>query len=68
VLRIPAITTNLLWIPFKKKLSNLDGRPMQGLIDTMSRYISSDGANKTHKLQSISNTGTFGDFINTMGE
>ena len=59
-----AITTNLFRRDSVLKrgtiVKSVDGRPMQGLIDTMSRYISSDGYNKTHKLQSISNTGTFG--------
>ena len=59
-----AITTNLFRRDSILKrgtiIKSVDGHPMQGLIDTMSRYISSDGYNKTHKLQSISNTGTFG--------
>jgi hypothetical protein len=41
-------------------IKTIDGHSIQDLIDTMSRYISSDGYNSTHKLQSISNTGSFG--------
>ncbi len=59
-----AITTNLFRRDSVLKrgtiIKSVDNHPIQQLIDTMSRYISSDGFNKTHKLQSISNTGTFG--------
>ena len=58
------ITTNLFRTDSILKrgtiIKSVNDHPMQLLIDTMSRYISSDGYNKTHKLQSISNTGTFG--------
>jgi Peptidase family S41 len=42
------------------RIQSIDGKTIDELIDTFSRYISSDGFNKTHKYQSISNTGTFG--------
>lgn len=40
-----------------KKINN---RPLNTIIDTLSRYISSDGYNFTHKFQTLSNRGGFG--------
>lgn len=40
-----------------KKINN---KSFQEMIDTFSRYISSDGYNYTHKLQTLSNRGGFG--------
>jgi Peptidase family S41 len=42
------------------RIKSVDGISIEDLVDTMGRYISSDGFNRTHKYQSISNTGTFG--------
>lgn len=41
-------------------IKSVDGHSINYLFDTMSRYVSSDGYNRTHKFQSISNTGMFG--------
>lgn len=48
------------------RIQSIDGKTIDALIDTFSRYISSDGFNKTHKYQSISNTGTFGRMYTTL--
>ena len=41
-------------------LHSINGRPMQWIYDTLFRFISSDGNNKTHKYQTLSNRGYFG--------
>ena len=41
-------------------ISKIDHRPVSNIIDTLCRYISSDGYNQTHKLQTLSNRGGFG--------
>lgn len=38
----------------------INGLPIEKIIDTMSRYIASDGYNRTHKYQVLSNRGYFG--------
>lgn len=48
------------------RIRSIDGKVIDELIDTMGRYISSDGYNRTHKYQSISNTGTFGRLYTTL--
>jgi hypothetical protein len=48
------------------RIKSIDGKSIDELIDTMSRYVSSDGYNPTHKYQSISNTGTFGRMHTTL--
>ena len=47
-------------------ISKINGRPIQSLIDTFSRYISSDGYNKTHKWQTLSNRGYFGSIYTSL--
>jgi C-terminal processing protease CtpA/Prc len=47
-------------------IRSIDGLSINYLFDTMSRYVSSDGYNRTHKFQSISNTGTFGRIYTTL--
>jgi Peptidase family S41 len=41
-------------------ITTINGKPMPVIVDTMFNYISSDGYNKTHKYQSLSNRGFFG--------
>jgi hypothetical protein len=41
-------------------IKKIDHRPISTIIDTLTRYISSDGYNQTHKLQTLSNRGGFG--------
>jgi len=48
------------------RIHSVNGKTIEELIDTMGRYISSDGFNKTHKYQTISNTGTFGRMYTTL--
>jgi len=40
-------------------LRSIDGRPIEQIIDTMSKYLSADGFNTTHKYQTLSNPGVF---------
>jgi hypothetical protein len=47
-------------------IKSVDGLSINYLFDTMGRYVSSDGYNRTHKFQSISNTGTFGRMYTTL--
>lgn len=39
---------------------NINGHPIQKIVDTMFQYTETDGYNLTHKYQSISNRGAFG--------
>lgn len=41
-------------------IKKINGRPVNEIIDTLFDYISTDGFNRTHKLQSLSNRGYFG--------
>lgn len=41
-------------------IKTIDHRPVSNLLDTLCKYISSDGYNLTHKYQSLSNRGGFG--------
>lgn len=41
-------------------ISKINNQPIKYLVDTLSRYISSDGYNITHKYQSLSNRSGFG--------
>ncbi len=41
-------------------IKRIDGRPLSTILDTLSRFISSDGYNLTHKYQVLSNRGGFG--------
>lgn len=40
-------------------LRSIEGRPVEKIIDSFFRHMSTDGYNLTHKYQSLSNTGTF---------
>jgi hypothetical protein len=42
------------------EIVSINGRTIETLIDTMFNYISTDGYNRTHKYQSLSNRGYFG--------
>ncbi|MBI5373487.1 MAG: peptidase S41 [Sphingobacteriales bacterium] len=42
------------------QVTKLDGKTVPQLTDTLFRYISSDGYNRTHKYQTLSNRGYFG--------
>jgi hypothetical protein len=41
-------------------VKKIDHRPVSSILDTLCRYISSDGYNLTHKYQNLSNRGGFG--------
>lgn len=38
----------------------IDGRPMQAIVDSLFQFLSTDGFNLTHKYQTLSNRGNFG--------
>ena len=41
-------------------IKKINGKPINKIIDTLFDYISTDGYNRTHKLQTLSNRGYFG--------
>lgn len=41
-------------------IKKINGEPVNKIIDTLFNYISTDGYNRTHKLQTLSNRGYFG--------
>ncbi len=41
-------------------VKKINGEPVSKIIDTLFNYISTDGYNRTHKLQTLSNRGYFG--------
>jgi len=49
-------------------ITAIDGRPMPRIVDTLFRYLSGDGRNKTHLYQSLSNRNGFAEvFIPLFG-
>ncbi|HEV7781107.1 MAG TPA: S41 family peptidase [Chitinophagaceae bacterium] len=47
-------------------ITKINGRTLPSLIDTMFDYISTDGYNRTHKYQSLSNRGFFGSLYTSL--
>ena len=47
-------------------ITRINGRTKDALTDTMFDYISTDGYNRTHKFQTISNRGFFGSMYTTL--
>ncbi len=47
-------------------ITKINGKPVAVLIDTMFDYISSDGYNRTHKFQTLSNRGYFGSLYTSL--
>lgn len=47
-------------------LLSIDGRPMSEITDTLFSYLSTDGFNLTHKYQTLSNRGVFGNVYTTI--
>jgi len=41
-------------------LTAIDDRPIQQIVDSLFKYLSTDGYNLTHKYQALSNRGSFG--------
>ncbi len=41
-------------------ITRINGRTTESLVDTLFDYVSTDGYNRTHKYQSLSNRGNFG--------
>ena len=48
------------------QVKGINGRSMKELLDTMCQYISSDGYNYTHKCQTLSNRGYFGNLYTSI--
>lgn len=47
-------------------VKKIDHKPMSTILDTLCKYISSDGYNLTHKYQSLSNRGGFGSLFTSV--
>jgi C-terminal processing protease CtpA/Prc len=47
-------------------ITAINSKPVSYLVDTMFKYISTDGYNKTHKYQSLSNRGYFGSLYTSL--
>jgi len=47
-------------------ITSINGKTKESLVDTMFEYISTDGYNRTHKYQSLSNRGFFGSLYNNL--
>ncbi len=47
-------------------ITSINGKAIPAIIDTMFNYLSSDGYNKTHKYQSLSNRGFFGSMYTSL--
>ncbi|MBI5858263.1 MAG: peptidase S41 [Sphingobacteriales bacterium] len=41
-------------------ITQINGRPINEITDTLFKYISTDGYNRTHRYQTLSNRGSFG--------
>ena len=47
-------------------IKKINGKPIDEIIDTLSKYISSDGYNHTHKWQTLSGRGYFGSLYTSL--
>jgi hypothetical protein len=47
-------------------ITKINGRTREEIIDTLFGYISTDGYNRTHKYQSLSNRGSFGSLYTSL--
>lgn len=47
-------------------ITKINGRTTNQLVDTLFKYISTDGYNRTHKFQTLSNRGYFGSLYSTL--
>ena len=47
-------------------IKKINGWPMEKIVDTLFDYISTDGYNRTHKYQSLSNRGYFGSLYTSL--
>ena len=41
-------------------ITSIDGKPMNAIVDSLFQFLSGDGYNLTHKYQTLSNRGSFG--------
>jgi hypothetical protein len=47
-------------------VTEIDGKPVPQILDTLFRYLSTDGYNLTHKYQTLSNRGVFNSLYNSV--
>jgi hypothetical protein len=47
-------------------ITKINGKPEQELVDTLFEYVSTDGFNRTHKYQTLSNRGFFGSLYTSL--
>jgi len=47
-------------------ITKINDKPVKEIVDTMFNYISTDGYNRTHKFQSLSNRGYFGSLYTSL--
>ena len=47
-------------------VTEIDGRPVKQILDSLFRYLSTDGYNLTHKYQTLSNRGVFNSLYNSV--
>ncbi|MDB5251625.1 MAG: hypothetical protein JWP27_794 [Flaviaesturariibacter sp.] len=47
-------------VPRGAILTSIDGRPMNAIVDSLFQFLSTDGYNRTHKYQTLTNRGAFG--------
>lgn len=47
-------------------ITRIDGRTVNSIIDTLFKFVSTDGYNNTHKYQSLSNRGSFGSLYSSV--
>ncbi|MEI2739251.1 MAG: S41 family peptidase [Chitinophagaceae bacterium] len=47
-------------------ITKINGTPVMAIVDTLFDYISTDGYNRTHKYQSLSNRGFFGSLYTSL--
>lgn len=47
-------------------ITKINGRDMREIVDTLFNYVSTDGFNRTHKFQALSNRGYFGSLYSSL--
>jgi hypothetical protein len=47
-------------------VTEIDGKPVKQILDSLFRYLSTDGYNLTHKYQTVSNRGVFNSLYNSV--
>ncbi len=47
-------------------ITKINGRPMQAIVDSLFKFLPTDGYNTTHKYQTLSNRGSFGSLYSSI--